>query len=119
MAIEPDVRGDYGGKVVEWLMGAVAAGRSARIGSQITNGNGDAPAGALDADVLALISGPHSAPTTHVVEWEGTRYRVDPASGETARLRLLGDSPAISLSSAASLMAGAHVLESPRSRAPR
>jgi hypothetical protein len=110
-AIEPDVRGDYGGKVVEWLMGAVAAGHAGRTGPEITNGNGDEPASSLDADVLALISGPHTS-RTDLVEWEGTRYRVDPASGEIARLRrLIGDSPALSLSAAAAVMAGARVLE--------
>jgi hypothetical protein len=112
-AIEPDVRGDYSGKLVEWLLGAIAAGRSRRTGPQITNGNGDAAESPLDADVLALISGPHP-PRTDVVKWEGTRYLIDPASGETTRLRrLLGDSPALSLSAAASLMAGAQVLEGP------
>jgi hypothetical protein len=112
-SIEPDVRGDYGGKVFDWLMGAVAAGRSARAGPQITNGHGEAAESPLDADVLALVSGPH-APPTNVVQWEGTRYRIDPASGEIARLRrLLGESQGLTLSAAASVMAGAHVLEGP------
>jgi hypothetical protein len=112
-SIEPDVRGDYGGKVVDWLLGAVAAGRSARTGNQITNGNGDGPPNSLEADVLALVAGPHTR-GNDVVDWEGTRYRIDPASGEIARLRrLLGDSPAISLSAAATVLAGAHALEDP------
>jgi hypothetical protein len=65
----------------------------------------------LDADVLELLAGPH-APRTAVVEWEGTRYRVDPARGEAARLhRLLGESSAPSLSAAASLVAGARLFE--------
>ena len=112
-SIEPDVRGDYGGTVVEWLMGALAASRSARTARQSTNGNGDPAANSIDAEVLALVSGRHT-PHTDLVEWEGTRYHIDPASGETARLRrLLGDSPGVSLSAAAAVMAGAHALEEP------
>jgi len=45
-SIEPDIRGDYGGTVVEWLMGALAAGRSA---PQIMNGNAEAAPNSVDA----------------------------------------------------------------------
>ena len=39
---------------------------------------------------------------------------MDPGSGEASRLhRLLGDSPALSLSAAASLVSGAQILETP------
>jgi len=109
-SIEPDIRGDYGGTVVEWLMGALAAGRSA---PQITNGNGEAAPNSVDAAVLALVSGRHTPPTD-LVEWEGTRYHIDPATGELARLRrLLGDSPGVSISAAVTVMTGAHALEAP------
>jgi hypothetical protein len=112
-AIETDIRGDYGGQIVEWVIGAVAMAQRPRAGPQITNGNGDASTSSLDDDVLALVAGPH-APRTDVVEWEGTRYRVDPGSGEASRLhRLLGDSPALSFSAAASLVTGAQMLETP------
>ena len=113
-AIETDVRGDYGGKVVEWVIGAVAMTHPAGAGPHTANGNGDgSTVSSLDADVLALLAGAH-ARRTEVVEWEGTRYRIDPGSGEAARLRrLLGDSTALSLSAAASLVAGAHMLEGP------
>ncbi len=121
-AIETDVRGDYGGKIVEWIIGAVAMVHSSRPGPHVTTGNGGGDASqesqgsmtsSLDADVLELLAGPH-APPTDVVEWEGTRYRVDPASGEAARLRrLLGESSAPSLSAAASLVAGARIFEGP------
>ena len=121
-AIETDVRGDYGGKIVEWIIGAVAMVHSSRPGPHVTTGTGGGDASqesqgsmtsSLDADVLELLAGPH-APPTDVVEWEGTRYRVDPASGEAARLRrLLGESSAPSLSAAASLVAGARIFEGP------
>jgi hypothetical protein len=111
--IETDIRGDYGGQVVEWVIGAAAMAHPPRAGPQITNGDGDASARSLDADVLALVAGP-PAPRNEIVEWEGTRYRVDLGSGEAARLhRLLGDSPALSFSAAAALATGAQVLESP------
>jgi hypothetical protein len=112
-AIETDIRGDYAGQIVEWLIGAVAMAHPPRAGPQITNGNGDASPSSLDADVLALVAGTHG-PRTDPVEWEGTRYRVDPGSGEASRLhRLLGDSPPLSLSAAAALVAGAQILETP------
>jgi hypothetical protein len=104
-AIDPDGRGDYAGQVVDWLGGTVGGDRGAGVRS-----DGDA-AHNLDDRVLTLISGP--APLrTDIVDWEGTRYRVDPASAESMRLRRLLDDPALPyLTTAASLVAAATVLE--------
>jgi hypothetical protein len=104
-AIEPDARGDYAGQVVEWLGGTIGGDRGAGVRS-----DGDT-AHSLDDRVLTLISGP--APLRgDVVDWEGTRYRVDPAGAESARLRrLLDDSALPYLATAASLVAAATVLE--------
>ena len=61
-AIEPDVRGDYGGKLVEWLIGAIAAGGPARTGPSHERRRRRRRESQLEADVLALISGPHAPP---------------------------------------------------------
>jgi hypothetical protein len=99
-AIDPDGRGDYAGQVVEWL--GVDRGVGVRR-------DGDT-ADSLDDRVLALVSGPAPLPGD-VVDWEGTRYRVDPAGAESTRLRRLLDDSLPYLATAASLVAAATVLE--------
>jgi hypothetical protein len=85
-SVETSREGDYEGALVRWVNTQFGHGR----------------AGTLDADLLALAAGSASAPATPaLVEWEGTRYRVDLAHGEALRMsRLLGDEPRPYLESA-------------------
>jgi hypothetical protein len=109
VAIAPDGRGEYGGQVVDWLVGILsvdgsdtAAGRTADGASATRD---------LDENVLTLLSGPPPRPGD-TVNWEGTRYRIDPANAESARLRLLlGDSRLPYLTTAALLVGAAKVIE--------
>jgi hypothetical protein len=109
-AIDLDDRGDYGGRIVEWLTAAAPAGRDPGDGAP-TNGGAETAGHGLDDRVLALLAGTR-APRGETVEWEGTRYRVDPAGAETGRLRsLLGDAVPPYLATAESLVAAAVALE--------
>ena len=68
-----------------------------------------APGDLTDQNVLHLIAGPASPPP--VVEWEGTRYRVDFTKAETTRLeQLLGDALPPYLSSARAMVGVADTL---------
>ena len=64
-AIEPAEDGDYEGALVRWLEAHIVH-----------------TAGAWEADLLRLVAGP-APPEPRIVAWEGTRYRADPAYGET------------------------------------
>jgi hypothetical protein len=100
-AIDPDERGDYAGRVIEFL--------DTRLRELPTPGF-DAAAGLSDRNVLGLIAGPVVAqPPT--IDWEGTRYRVDHTKSETLRLeQLIGDAPPAYLSSASALVGIAKTL---------
>jgi len=73
-SLVPDA-GDYAGTFLQWLDKNLP-GRSGAT---------------IEEDLLRIISGP---PSTRVVEWEHTIYRVDLAYAESLRVsRLLGDDP--------------------------
>jgi hypothetical protein len=100
--LEPDERGDYDGKLVKWL--------DARLRESGAEGS-DAPPGLSDRNLVNLIAGRASAQPP-IVEWEGTRYRVDLVKAETTRLdQLLGDDFAPLLSSARDVVGVADALE--------
>ncbi len=94
-SVEPGGRGDYEGALVRWIETHLDARGAV----------------ALDDSLLALISG--AAPATPaLVNWEGTRYRVDLAHGEALRVRrLLGDERRPYLTSAAALVSIADALD--------
>ena len=93
-AIEPAEDGDYEGALVRWLEAHIVH-----------------TAGAWEADLLRLVAGP-APPEPRIVAWEGTRYRADPAYGETVRIsRLLGEDARPYVSSAAELVALADTLK--------
>ena len=105
--IDPGGRGGYAGQVVEWLAGVAGGVR-----------DGDPTPQGLDDRVLALVSGPPPLGTA-IVDWEGTRYRIDPASAESTRLRrLLGDSLLPYLTTAAALGAAATLFEANSATGP-
>ncbi len=96
-AVEVNEKGDYDGALVRWL------GDRVRDASKPLPNEGDLfadAAGPLERDILRLLSGP-PASEPRIVEWEGTRYRLDFATAEATRLiRMLGEPPRPYLSSA-------------------
>jgi hypothetical protein len=106
-AVEPNARGDYDGRLVRWLgdqLQRVPAG-----------GPLDVPtAGPLERAALAMLAGP-DASQPHVVEWEGTRYRLELGTAEATRIvRLIGDHARPFLTSARSLVEMADQLGQPK-----
>ena len=105
--------GEYEGRLVAWLSGwlsaEAAARESARRVSAPTAGSlVDAHVGAagpMEQLALRVLAGPEAA-DARFVEWEGTRYRLDLAAAEAARLAgARGESPG-SLLSASVTVAG-------------
>lgn len=139
-AVELSERGEYEGRLVQWLdgwiAGAVAAQRrnrptqtssapaasgpsrrDAHDGADKEDGRGDEPdepGFSMDHDLFRILAGP-TAVEPRFVDWEGTRYRVDLAWAESTRLaRLLGEHPRPYLSSARALVAIADALAEDR-----
>lgn len=113
VTVEPSQRGDYQGRLVHWL-GAFLESRGPRVsGRPSSDGPGlAAPLGSpgaqemppLDVDLLRVLAGERDVDLP-IVEWEGSRYRVDFASAEAARLaRLLGENPRPYVASAKALV---------------
>lgn len=103
----------YDGRVVRWLDTIVPA----------AHGADDISGGALEHELLSLVaghplttrpgtSGPSTTVPPRVVVWEGTRYRVDLAAAEAARMeRVRGEAPRPYLSSARALVRMADALD--------
>ena len=98
--------GDYEGRLTEWLTawvhrqaGAASIGRPKTPIDQAEDVLASAP-GPVETDALRVLAGA-AAGDADIVEWEGTRYRVDLARAEGIRLvKTLGHSPQAWLSSA-------------------
>jgi hypothetical protein len=92
-AIDTDDRGDYAGRIVAWLGGWLGVdGRSApQTQSSAPAANGsveevyDSAAGPMEEDALRVLAG-RAAAMPRLVDWEGTRYRVDLARAEAVRI---------------------------------
>ncbi len=101
-AIETNDRGDYEGRVVRWLDADVLP----RVEAPPTAADGyreslAAAAGPVERDVLRLLAGAGPRGEAHVIDWEGTKYRVDVAAAEMVRMsQLIGENPRPYLSSA-------------------
>jgi hypothetical protein len=113
-AIEMNARGEYEGRVVQWLDSLLrqAAARGPRSPSDRPAGYaysaGDA---SLDVLLRDAVAGAFTMPLA-VVDWEGTRYRVDLAHGERIRIdHLLGSGARAYASAAAVLVRLADALE--------
>jgi hypothetical protein len=96
-AVEPGESGDYEGRLLRWIESNLDAGG----------------AGGPEARLKRLVAGGVAA-SPRVVEWEGTRYRVDLAHAEALRLStLLGRQHRPLLASAAALVSTADGLAEP------
>ena len=85
-ALSTDERGDYGGRVAEWLGDHLLADRARQSLAADLFGETLGRQSARDAQLLLLLSGAMSdrGPT---LDWEGTKYRVSFGSAEAFRLR--------------------------------
>ncbi|MGB2714608.1 MAG: hypothetical protein WBC51_10545 [Vicinamibacterales bacterium] len=112
-AIEVDDRGDYEGRLAEWFVSWVAS----YLGDSPVDVYAEG-AGPLETDAIAIAAGPPDS--GRVVDWEGTRYRVNFARAEATRLaNLLGEDSRPFLSTARTLIALARFLSAstiPRER---
>ena len=99
-AVELSERGEYEGRLVQWLAAWLAAHSREATAPALEV----MAAGPLEGAALAMLAGP--APSDpRFVEWEGTRYRLDFAASERVRIaRLLGEQPRPFLSSAHTLV---------------
>jgi hypothetical protein len=105
--VELSERGEYEGRLVSWLDTLLRADDSllnapgaAGAMEGLLNDVQARSAGPLERDLLDLLAGPSSL-QPRLVNWEGTRYRLDLARAEALRLtRLLGENPRPYVSSA-------------------
>jgi len=92
-AIDTDEHGEYAGRLVTWLAGWLStdAGSAQKTapGTSASDGSIDAlyesAAGPMEEDALRVLAGPPAA-TPRLVDWEGTRYRVDLPRAEAVRI---------------------------------
>ncbi len=92
-AIDTDEHGEYAGRLVTWLAGWLStdAGSAQKTapGTSAADGSIDAlyesAAGPMEEDALRLLAGPPTG-TPRLVDWEGTRYRVDLPRAEAVRI---------------------------------
>lgn len=109
-AVDLSEGGDYEGRLVHWLVSWMEAHwREAPRRAELHEN----AAGPVEEDVLRMLAGP-AVVEPRFVDWEGTRYRLDLARGEAARLaRLIGEQPRPFLSSARTLVIMADSLGEP------
>jgi hypothetical protein len=102
VSVELNPRSEYDGGIVRWLNELLRAGAAGR-------GTDDGEADSVERALVTLLAG--APPAEQFVEWEGTRYRVDPSYAERARLeRLLGTEGRPHLSAAQALIDAADAL---------
>ena len=122
VAIPISGRGDYDGRVVNWLASwinndiRVTQGTSPSAGATSSGPDDDVyegAAGPIEQAVLRLLAGP-TAIEPRFIDWEGTRYRLDLARAEAVRMmKALGESRRPYLSSAMSVVVVAEALADP------
>jgi hypothetical protein len=103
--VEVSAEGDYEARLVRWVQQRLGAIR-------LPDDNvSDAPVDGIDRTLLLVASGA-TPRNSGVVDWEGTRYRVDVARAEALRMmRILGDNPRPFVSPALGLADQADALE--------
>jgi hypothetical protein len=111
-SIDTDEHGDYAGRLVSWLGGWLSAdarpSQKAVATAPAADGSidelYDSAAGPMEEDALRVLAGP-AAPTPRLLDWEGTRYRVDVPRAEAVRLtNSQGRSPRPYLSTASAVV---------------
>ena len=112
--VELNDRGDYDGRLVRWLLDFVNDRHPNQPESAAPASDTAAPRDGrpvdLDDEIIRLVSGPALA-SAPLLDWEGTRYRFDPARAEAGRLRsLLGRDAQPWLTTAAGLLSIADAL---------
>jgi hypothetical protein len=112
-AIETDEHGDYSGRVIGWLASwlSVDAKPAQKMSAAAPAAEGsieelyDSAAGPMEEDALRVLTGPTAA-TPRLIDWEGTRYRVDLPRAEAVRItNSQGQASRPCLSSALAVMA--------------
>jgi len=103
--VDTSERGDYEGRLVRWLetqlLGHLTPSSTLPPAAADGGDAQESAAGPVERDMLRLIAGAGPSADARLVEWEGTRYRVDIASAEAVRMsRLIGENPRPYLSSA-------------------
>lgn len=103
-AVDVSEAGDYEGRLVRWITTHLAPGRETETTTLEMTEAVAVAGGPVEQRLLRVLaaSGPVAPP---FVDWEGTRYRLDPAWAEATRLmRLLGEDSLPSLSSAVAIV---------------
>jgi hypothetical protein len=121
-AVPVSNRGEYEGRLVSWLSGWMAAEAAARgpavRAAALPAGSAEeafiGSAGPVERLVLRVLAGPEAV-EPRVLEWEGTRYRLDLTAAEATRLaRAFGEAPGSFLSSAVRVVGIADALADAR-----
>ncbi len=117
-AIPVSDRGEYEGRVVQWLGNWLNPGadstRKSRPSGPAADGSVEelyeSAGGPIEEDALRILSGPQAV-TPLTLDWEGTRYRVDFPRAEAVRVtRAQGESSRPYLSSARTALSVADAL---------
>jgi hypothetical protein len=126
-AVDLNRRGEYEGRLVRWLAAFVddwsarSPARAPAVGAPPADASRDdhdsavleQVAGEMDRTVVRMAAGPAAEPP-RFISWEGTRYRIDLATGEAVRMaRLLGEDHPPYLSAARGLIGIADALGEP------
>jgi hypothetical protein len=118
-AIATNERGDYEGRIVSWLGTwlKVDARPGTKASSPAADGSVEdvyeSASGPIEEDALRVLTGQSATPPP-IVDWEGTRYRVDLAYGEAVRMtRAQAQTTRPYLSSAWTVMGVADALADP------
>lgn len=110
-AVNVTDRGDYEGAMVVWVDTHLREAAAA-IPTDDSSGQADEETGGSE-DLVRLLAGLSERPAKFV-EWEGTRYRLDPARAEALRIsRLLEPEAEACLSSARALVKMAQTASTP------
>ena len=107
-------RGDYDGRLVCWFNGWLRTQAGAGPATTIAPGSAEevfeSAAGPMERAAIRLLAGP-GVSEPRLLEWEGTRYRLDMRKAEAMRIvKMLGNAPRADLSSAEAAVGAAAAL---------
>ena len=114
-AVDLTDRGDYEGRLVAWLDAFLRDHPHAATADVPLDPQADpfeAASGPMERDLLRLLAGRSSG--GRLVDWEGTRYRVDTGWADAARVsHMLGENPRPYVTAARTLLRIAEALAAP------